>query len=41
MKKSLKITSIVLGVLVVIVVLDTLQAKVFDNSLIIKIRKKL
>ena len=39
MKKSLKITSIVLGVLVVIVVLDTLQAKVFDNSLIIKIRK--
>ncbi len=39
MKKSLKITLIVLGVLVGIVVFDILQTKVFDNSPIIKIRK--
>ncbi len=39
MKKGLKITLIVLGVLLGIVVLDTLQAKIFDNSPLIKIRK--
>lgn len=39
MKKGLKITFIVLGVLLGIVVLDTLQAKFFDNSPLIKIRK--
>ena len=39
MKKSLKITLIVLGVLVGVILLDTLQAKVFDNSPLIKIRK--
>ena len=39
MKKSLKITLIVLGVLVEIVVFDTLQAKIFDNSPLIKIRE--
>ena len=39
MKKGLKITLIVLGVLIGIVVLDTLQAKIFDNSPLIKIRK--
>ena len=32
MKIGLKITLIVLGVLVIIVARDTLQAKVFDNS---------
>ena len=32
MKKSLKITLIVLSVLIGTIVLDTLQAKVFDNS---------
>ena len=41
MKKSLKITLIVLGVLVGIVALDTLQAKIFDNSPILKIRDNL
>ena len=41
MKKGLKITLIVLGVLVGIVVLDTLQAKVFDNSPLLKIRDNL
>ena len=39
MKKGLKITLIVLGVLVGIIILDTLQAKIFDNSPFIKIRK--
>ena len=39
MKKSLKIILIVLGVLVSIVVLDTLETKIFDNSPLIKIRK--
>ena len=39
MKKSLKITLIVLGVLVGIIVFDTLQAIVFDTSPFIKIRK--
>ena len=38
MKKSLKITIIVLGVLVGIVALDTLQAKLFNNSPLLKIR---
>ena len=41
MKKSLKIILIVLGVLVGIVVLDTLQAKIFDNSPLLKIRDNL
>ena len=41
MKKNLKITLIVLGVLVGVVALDTLQAKIFDNSPIIRIRKNL
>ena len=41
MKKGLKITLIVLGVLVGIVALDTLQAKIFDNSPILKIRDNL
>lgn len=41
MKKSLKITLIVLGVLVGIVILDTLQAKIFDNSPILRIRDNL
>ncbi len=40
MKKSLKITLIVLGILVGIITLDTLQAKIFDNSPLIKIRKE-
>lgn len=39
MKKGLKIILIVLGVLLGIVALDTLQAKVFDNSPIIKLRE--
>ena len=39
MKKSLKITLIVLGILLGIIILDTLQAKVFDNSPIIKLRE--
>ena len=41
MKKSLKITLIVLGVLVGIITLDTLQAKIFDNSPLLKIRDNL
>ena len=41
MKKGLKITLIILGVLVGIITLDTLQAKIFNNSPIIKIRKNL
>ena len=41
MKKGFKITLIVLGVLVGIVVLDTLQAKIFDNSPLLKIRDNL
>ena len=40
MKKGLKITLIVLGVLIVIITLDTMQAKIFDNSPFIKIRKE-
>ncbi len=41
MKKGLKITLIVVGVLVGIIALDTLQAKIFDNSPILKIRDNL
>ena len=37
MKKGLKITLIVLGVLLLIIVVDTLQAKIFDNSPLIKV----
>ncbi len=40
MKKSLKITLIFLGILIGIIVLDTLQAKILDNSPLIKIRKE-
>ncbi len=39
MKKSLKITLIVLGVLVSVIALDTIQAKVFNNSPILHIRE--
>ncbi len=39
MKKSVKITLIVLGVLVSAIVLDTIQAKVFDNSPLLKVRE--
>ena len=41
MKKRIKITVIVLGVLVSVIALDTLQAKVFDNSPLLKIRDNL
>ena len=41
MKKGLKVSFIVLGFLVGIVVLDTLQAKIFDHSPILKIRENL
>ena len=41
MKKGLKITLIVLGVLVSVIIIDTLQAKIFDNSPILKIRDNL
>ena len=41
MKKGLKSTLIVLGVLVGIIALDTLQAKIFDNSPLLKIRDNL
>ena len=41
MKKGLKITLIVLGVLISVIILDTLQAKIFDNSPILKIRDNL
>ena len=41
MKKNLKITLIVLGVLIGVILLDTLQAKIFDNSPILKIRDNL
>ncbi len=39
MKKGLKTTLIILGVLAVIIVLDTFQAKIFDNSPLLKIRE--
>ncbi len=41
MKKGLKIPLIVLGILIGIIVLDTLQAKIFDNSPLFKIRDNL
>lgn len=41
MKKGLKITLIVLGILIGIIELDTLQAKIFDNSPLLKIRDNL
>ena len=41
MNKSLKITLIVLGVLVSVIILDTIQAKIFDNSPLLKIRDNL
>ncbi len=39
MKKGLKIIFIVLGVLIGIIVVDTLQAKIFNNSPIIHARE--
>lgn len=39
MKNGLKLILIVLGILIGVIVLDTLQAKIFDNSPLIKIRK--
>ena len=39
MKKGLKITLTVLGVLAVIIIFDTFQAKIFDNSPLLKIRE--
>ncbi len=41
MKKGLKISFIVLVTIVGVVVLDTLQAKIFDNSPLLKIRENL
>ena len=41
MQKGLKITLIVVGVLVGIIALDTLQAKIFNNSPLLKIRQNL
>ncbi len=41
MKKFVKIVLIILGVLVLLIALDTIQAKVFDNSPIMKIRENL
>ena len=37
MRKGLKITLIILGIFLGIIILDTLQSKIFDNSPIIKI----
>ena len=37
MKKSLKIVLIVFGILISIIILDTLQARIFNNSPFIKI----
>ncbi len=39
MKKSLKITIIIIVIIVGIIVLDTIQAKMFDNSPLLKIRE--
>lgn len=39
MKKSIKITIIVISILVGLIIIDTLQARVFNNSPIIKITK--
>ena len=41
MKKSLKIVLISLSVVLMIIVLDTLQAKLWNNSPILKIRENL
>ncbi len=41
MKKSLKIVLISLSVIVFFIVLDTLQAKIWNNSPILKIRENL
>ena len=41
MKKGIKITLIILGIILTIITLDTLQAKILNNSPIIKIRKNL
>ncbi len=41
MNKGFKITLIVLGVLVSVIILDTIQAKIFDNSPLLKIRENL
>ena len=41
MKKSLKITLIVLGILIGIIAIDTIQAIVFNNSPILKIRERI
>ncbi len=41
MKKGLKIILIVLGVLIGVIILDTMQAKIFDNSPLLKIRDNL
>ena len=41
MKKGLKITLIVLSILLGIVIIDTLQAKIFDNAPLLKIRENL
>lgn len=39
MKKSLKITLVVIGVLVGVIILDTAQAIIFNNSPIIRKKK--
>ena len=41
MKKGFKITLIVFSVLLGIVIIDTLQAKIFDNAPLLKIRENL
>ena len=41
MKKSLKIVLISLSVVVMIITLDTLQAKIWNNSPILKVRENL
>ncbi len=41
MKKSLKVILIILSVLISVIVLDTLQAKIFDHSPLLKIRDNL
>ncbi len=41
MKKGLKITLIVIGVLLCLVIVDTLQAKIFNNAPLLKIRENL
>ncbi len=41
MKKGVKITLIIIGILVSIIIIDTIQAKIFDNSPLLKIRDNL